>query len=221
MVIARWPRPSNSPCRRPRGDGRGDTFGIETCAGAHLVGRAVVDDQHAHRAVALRLQDESALEFQRRTQQYSRARSPRRAALRPAPDTGAARELHRLRVRIAQHGHVDRALRPETAEWCRPPEWSKASGSEWRRRRLDHQINPSAEERDGGGRQHGVPISVPAGTRPGCLFAHAAGSRPRRTRPTAARRSPRRSPPRPRCAGRQCMNTASGLARAISAVFTW
>ena len=42
-----------------------DAGAVETRAGAHLVGRGVVDDQHAHRAVGLRLQDEAAFDLER------------------------------------------------------------------------------------------------------------------------------------------------------------
>src|SRR5216684_3850917 len=52
------------------GDRGGHPVGIEAGAAAHLAGRGVVDDQHPHRAVALRLQDEAAFELQRRAEQH-------------------------------------------------------------------------------------------------------------------------------------------------------
>ena len=55
---------------RARGDGVGDARSVEAGAGAHLAGRGVVDDQHADRPVALGLQDEAAVEFQRRAEQH-------------------------------------------------------------------------------------------------------------------------------------------------------
>lgn len=58
-----------------RSDGRGDTLGIKACAGSYFAGRGEIDHQHAHRAVALRLQNKPALEFEGRTQhdgQYGR-----------------------------------------------------------------------------------------------------------------------------------------------------
>ena len=41
-----------------RGHGGGDPRGVEARAGAHLAGRGEIDHQHAHRTVALGLQDE-------------------------------------------------------------------------------------------------------------------------------------------------------------------
>ena len=49
---------------RSRRDRIGDPRCVEACAGPHPSGRGVVDHQHPHRTVALRLQDEAALEFQ-------------------------------------------------------------------------------------------------------------------------------------------------------------
>ncbi len=47
---------------RAGGDRRVDTRGIEAGAGPHLAGRGEIDHQHAHRTVALGLQDEAAVE---------------------------------------------------------------------------------------------------------------------------------------------------------------
>src|SRR6266508_1768986 len=46
--------------------------GIKAGAAAHLTGRGVVDDQHPHRPVALGLENETAFEFQGRTEQYGK-----------------------------------------------------------------------------------------------------------------------------------------------------
>ena len=50
---------------RLRGYGCGNALGVEPRAGPHLAGRDEVHDQHAHRPVALRLQNEAAVEFER------------------------------------------------------------------------------------------------------------------------------------------------------------
>ena len=48
-----------------------DALLVEARAGAHLVGRDEIDDQHAHRPVGLGLQDEAALELQRGAEQHA------------------------------------------------------------------------------------------------------------------------------------------------------
>jgi len=48
----------------------GDLRGVKTGAGAYLAAAAQIAYQHAHRPVGLRLQDETALEFQRRAEQH-------------------------------------------------------------------------------------------------------------------------------------------------------
>ncbi len=61
--------------QRPRigrvaGDGGGDPSSVEPGTGAHLVRCGVVDHQHPHWPVALRLQNEAALELQGRSEQH-------------------------------------------------------------------------------------------------------------------------------------------------------
>ena len=51
-----------------RGDGGGDTLGVKPRAGSYFAGRSEIDHQHAHRAVALRLQNKPPLEFEGRAQ---------------------------------------------------------------------------------------------------------------------------------------------------------
>ena len=46
-----------------------EPLGVEARIGAQAVGRLKVDDQERHRAVGLGLQDEAAVEFQRRAEQ--------------------------------------------------------------------------------------------------------------------------------------------------------
>ncbi len=51
------------------GGNRGsDAIGVEACTRAHFARRGEIDDQHAHRPVALGLQDETALKLKRRAQ---------------------------------------------------------------------------------------------------------------------------------------------------------
>ena len=54
---------------RARGNSGSDAFRVEPGAGAYLVRSRVVDDQHPHRAVALRLQDKATIELERRSEQ--------------------------------------------------------------------------------------------------------------------------------------------------------
>ena len=65
MVIARWPLPSSAPeswpCFEPRG--------VEARIGAQAIRRLEIHDQKRHRAVSPGLQDEAAIEFQRRAEQ--------------------------------------------------------------------------------------------------------------------------------------------------------
>ncbi len=50
------------------GNGRRDPLGVETGAGPHVAGRGEIDHQHAHRSVALGLQDEAAVDFEARAE---------------------------------------------------------------------------------------------------------------------------------------------------------
>src|SRR5262249_18146707 len=81
---------------RARGPGRRDAGGIEAGAGAHLAGRGVVYDQHPHRPVTLGLEDETALEFQRRAEQHRK------------PDRLAQKLRDRRGIAVARKNRVDR-----------------------------------------------------------------------------------------------------------------
>ena len=85
------------------GDGGGNPFGVKARAGAHLAGRCEIDDEHAHRSVALRLQDETALELERGTQH-------------DGEHDGLAQELgHRERIVVAAQDGIDRRPQPHNA----------------------------------------------------------------------------------------------------------
>ena len=93
MVMARWPRPSNSADDLPHLE----PACIEPRIGAQGIRRGEIDDDHRDRTVGLGLQDEAALELQRRaeqrrqhdrlTEQLRRPAAGRRAwqGSRPAP----------------------------------------------------------------------------------------------------------------------------------------
>ena len=86
-----------------RSDRRGDAVLVETGAGADLVGRGEIDDQHAHRAVALGLQDEAAVDLERRAEHH-------REHHRLAQQLG-----HRLGVGVAFENLVDERPQPHHA----------------------------------------------------------------------------------------------------------
>ena len=100
---------------RAASDGGSDTSSVETGAGAHLVRRGVVDHQHPNWTVALRLQDEAALELQvDPSSTVSTIASPSSFA------TGAGywwreRIVVDCGTEAERRARADRALRPETA----------------------------------------------------------------------------------------------------------
>ena len=85
------------------GDRRGDALGIEAGAGPHLARRGEIDHQHAHRSVALGLQDEAAIEFERGAQ-HDREH-----------DRLAEQLCHRRRIIVAPQDGVDRRPEPHDA----------------------------------------------------------------------------------------------------------
>ena len=86
-----------------RRDRRRDAVLVEARAGAHLVGRGEIDDQHAHRPVGLGLQDEAALELQRGAEQHAEH------------DRLAEQLGDRLRIVVAGQDRVDRGPEPHHA----------------------------------------------------------------------------------------------------------
>ena len=89
--------------RLARSDRRGDTVLVEAGAGAHLVGRGEIDHQHAHWAVALRLQNEAAVDLQR-------------CAEHDGEHHRLAQELgHRIRIGMTFENLVDERPQPHHA----------------------------------------------------------------------------------------------------------
>ena len=82
------------------GDRLGDAFGVEAGAGPYLAGRGEIDHQHAHRPVALGLQDEAAVEFERGAEHD------------PEHDRLAEQLCHRRRIIVAAEDGVDRGAEP-------------------------------------------------------------------------------------------------------------
>ena len=104
MVMARWPWPSSFPGSAAlAGDGGSDALGIEAGAGPHLAGRGEIDHQHAHRSVALRLQNEAAVELQRRTEHHREH------------DRLAEQFRNRRRIIVAGQNGIDRSPEPHDA----------------------------------------------------------------------------------------------------------
>ena len=66
VALAEQRAASRLACR----DCRGHAVLVEARAGAHFVGGDEIHDQHAHRTVALRLQNETAIDLQRRAQHH-------------------------------------------------------------------------------------------------------------------------------------------------------
>ena len=192
MVIARWPRPSSAPASASPAAIAAATRSLSKRAQARtLSGVVIVDDQHAHRTVGLGLQDETALELQRRAEQHG---EHDRLAEQLRDRRGivvAVAGSRRPRGRAAPRGRADRARRPRRAGWCRRPRSSAGArtGIEGRGGVMPANIalRPRIATR-------GRPPRSAAleGTRPECLSGHAGGFRPRRTPPIAGRRSPRR-----------------------------
>src|SRR4029450_3163450 len=92
QMPAAEPRPciSRANCNGVRNAG-----GIKTGAAAHLAGCGVVDDQHPHRPVALGLENEAAFEFQGRTEQYGKH------------DPLAQKLRHRRGITVTRQDRVD------------------------------------------------------------------------------------------------------------------
>ncbi len=258
MVMARWPRPSSAPgsaafCAIAAAIARG----IEARAGADLVRRREVDDQHAHRTVALRLQDEPALELQRRAE-HDRQH-----------DRFAEQLGDRKRIIVAGQDRVDRGAEPHDAaaqiERLHFERQHRVVDRLGRRRTnrngevgINHRRNIGGDEKivspppslrgkraftpvfDGLWRRSN-PESLPLTL--DCFASLAMTASAQRYRPFA--RHQLRMPfcacrrfsassnttecgpsitssvtSSPRCAGRQCMKMASGLAHAISRALT-
>ena len=98
------PAPEQRPgARCAHRDRIGDLLLVEARAGAHLVGRGEIHDQHAHRSVGLGLQDEAAFELQRGAEQH-------------AEHDRLAEELgDRLRIIVAGEDRVHRRPQPYQA----------------------------------------------------------------------------------------------------------
>jgi hypothetical protein len=76
---------------------------VKARAGPHVAGRGKIDDQHAHRAVALGLQDEAAVEFEARAEHHRQH------------DGLAEQFCHRRRVIMATQDGIDRGTEPYDA----------------------------------------------------------------------------------------------------------
>ena len=85
------------------GDRLVDARGIEAGAGPHLAGRGEIHHQHAHRSVALGLQDEAAVDLERRAE-HDREH-----------DRLAEQLRHRRRIVVAPQDGVDRRPEPHDA----------------------------------------------------------------------------------------------------------
>ena len=95
---------------------------VEARIGAQAIRRLEVDDQERHRAIGLGLQNETAVEFQRRAEQRrEHDRLAEQLADRPA-DNHAWSGCRRARARAGSGGRADRAQRPRTAAPRRRPE---------------------------------------------------------------------------------------------------
>ena len=86
---------------RPVRDGIGHPLLVEAGKRAHVAGRPIVDNEHPHRPVGLRLQDEAALEFQHRAKQHGE-------------DDGLAEQLrYRRGIIVARQYGVDRGAQTD------------------------------------------------------------------------------------------------------------
>ena len=204
MVMARWPWPSRAPAAAaPAAIAAATRRLVEAGAGADLAGRGEIDHQHAHRPVGLRLQDEAALELERRAQQH------------PEHDRLAQKLGDRRRIAVAAEDLVDGGAEPHQpsaqVEGLDLERQHRVVGGCRGRRPFGNgdighcevQVRsvravaqaPPAARRSGfhfSGSRAGAVTYSREDTRPGCPFGRAGGSRPRRTPPTADRRSPRR-----------------------------
>src|SRR4029450_202830 len=211
--------------------------GIKTGAAAHLAGCGVVDDQHPHRPVALGLENEAAFEFQGRTEQYGKH------------DPLAQKLRHRRGITVTRQDRVDgRAKTHEPATQIERLDLEGQDrvvdgGRRWRACwdfdvGIGHDalnIVPSGERcppalifsASGG--------PVPDGRHRACEHQSYRAFKHHAKRPFWAGRRFAASwkttdcgpsitssvTSSPRWAGRQCMNTASRFASAISRALTW
>ena len=84
-------------------DGAGHPRRVEARAGAHIAGAAEIHHQHADRTVGLGLQDEAALDLERRAEQHGQR-------------DGLAQQLgHRRRIIVGRENPVDRRTEPHHA----------------------------------------------------------------------------------------------------------
>ena len=125
MVIARWPLPSSAPESWPSLS----RLGIEARIGAQAIRRLEIHDQERHRAVGLGLQDEAAVEFQRRAEQRRQHDGLAEQLADRRPDNRAWSGRRRARGRAGSAGRADRAQRPRTAAPRRRPAPPTARGS--------------------------------------------------------------------------------------------
>jgi hypothetical protein len=220
---------------RARGHGGGDAGGVETGTGAHLARSGIVDDQHPHRPVALGLQDEAAFEFQRRPQQYGQ-------------HDGLAQELgHGDGVVVPRQDGVDggteahhAAAQVERLDLERQDGVVGGGGRRCADRDFELGLGLGHDRLDIRGRGGKLtpcrrPDCARRGTADGgaagaqCAFRHQARMPFWACRRFSASSNTTDCGPSmtssvtssPRWAGRQCMNTASGFARAISRALTW
>ena len=96
-------------------DGAGHPALVEARAGAHLAGAAEIHHQHADRAVGLGLQDEAALDLERRAEQHRQRHGLAEQLGHRRGIVVAARESRPPRGRAAPRGRADRVPRPRTA----------------------------------------------------------------------------------------------------------
>ena len=211
MVMARWPWPSSAPARGLAGlDRAGHARRVEARAGAHLAGAAEIDHQHADRPVGLGLQDEAALDLQRRAEQHGQR-------------DGLAEQLgDRRRIVVAREDLVDRRPEPHDAaaqvEGATSNGWTVSSAEVFAGARTGMSVwgcviaryvvrvgrnatlasNPSARRAC----RHQARMPFWACRR----FSASSNTTDCGPSITSSVTSS------PRCAGRQCMNIASGLA---------
>ena len=201
------------------GDRRRDARLVETRAGAHLAGRGEVHHQHAHRAVALRLQDEAALDLERRAEHDG--------------------EHHRLAQELGDRRRIGVLLQDLVHH--RPEPHHAAAQIELGHFERHHGVVGGGGRRRAGGDFDIRCVHAPylarerRNARAEQARAYASACRHQASRPFwACRRFSASSNTTdcgpsitssvtswPRWAGRQCMNSASGLALLISRALTW
>ena len=105
MVMARWPLPSSAPESWPSVE----PLGVKARIGAQPVRRLEIHDQERHRAVGLGLQDEAAVEFQRRAEQRRQHDGLAEQLADRRRDNRAWSGYRRARGRAGSGGRADRA----------------------------------------------------------------------------------------------------------------